>query len=303
MSIEVKGISKMYGAQKALNSIHFSAQKGEIVGLLGPNGAGKTTLMKILTCFLPATEGEATVCGYDVNTESLEIRKKIGYLPEHNPLYREMYVREYLAFIAKVFNVPNPKSRIEELIEQTGLSPEANKKIEFLSKGYRQRVGIAQALMNDPEVLILDEPTSGLDPNQMVEIRALIRNIAKEKLVIFSSHIMDQVEALCSRLIILRNGELVADDAIENISSTINGEKKISVIFKHNIDLSLLKNIASVSRVEQNGNKFFLFCDTNTDIRENVFDLAVAQNNKLLMMQEESSSVSSIFQSITKIES
>ena len=211
MSIEVKNLSKFYGEQAAVNDISFSIHKGEIVGFLGPNGAGKSTTMKILTGFIPATSGEVKICGMEVDVDSLETRKKIGYLPENNPLYLDMYVREYLEFVGKIYKVPNLKARIDEMIQQVGLEVEQNKKIGMLSKGYRQRVGLAQAIIHDPEVLILDEPTTGLDPNQLVEIRELIKRIGKSKTVMLSTHIMQEVEAICDRVIIIKSGKIVAN--------------------------------------------------------------------------------------------
>jgi len=218
MSIEVRNVSKIYGEQRALDNVSLSIQPGEIVGLLGPNGAGKSTLMKIITCFIPPDSGEVKVNGHDIFEESLAVREKVGYLPEHNPLYHDMYVKEYLDFIAGIHKLGKAsKARIEEIIEITGLTMEQRKKIGALSKGYRQRVGLAQALIHDPEVLILDEPTSGLDPNQIQEIRALIRSIGKEKTVMLSTHIMQEVEAICDRAIIIHKGRIVADDSLENL--------------------------------------------------------------------------------------
>ncbi|MDA0882929.1 MAG: ATP-binding cassette domain-containing protein, partial [Bacteroidetes bacterium] len=206
MSILVQNVTKLYGEQKALNSVDFSIQKGEIIGFLGPNGAGKTTMMKIITCFIPPSEGKVEVCGIDVMESPLEVKKKVGYLPEHNPLYLDMWVKEYLQFVAELYQLPKSKSKVDEMIERVGLGLEQHKKIGALSKGYRQRVGLAQAMIHDPEVLILDEPTSGLDPNQLVEIRQLIQEIGKSKTVMLSTHIMQEVEALCNRAIIINRG-------------------------------------------------------------------------------------------------
>ncbi|MDR0972345.1 MAG: ATP-binding cassette domain-containing protein [Bacteroidales bacterium] len=220
MSISITNITKLYGEQKALDNVSLEIKKGEIVGLLGPNGAGKSTLMKIITCFIPPSTGNVKVCGFDIFENSLEVRKKIGYLPEHNPLYLDMYVREFLYFIASIHKMNNneKKERTQRVIEQTGLEKEANKKIGQLSKGYRQRVGIAQAMINDPEVLILDEPTSGLDPNQLVEVRQMIKNLSKEKTILLSTHIMQEVEAVCERTIIINNGQVVADDNTKHLT-------------------------------------------------------------------------------------
>lgn len=217
--LEINKITKRYGSQLALDNISFHVDKGEIVGLLGPNGAGKSTLMKIVTCFIPPSEGSVTVCGHSIYDDPLAVRRCIGYLPEHNPLYLEMYVREFLRFAAGVFHLDNVAQRVEEVIAQTGLTPEADKKIGQLSKGYRQRVGLAQALIHDPEVLILDEPTTGLDPNQLEEIRALIRTVGKQKVVLLSTHIMQEVEAMCSRAIIINRGRIVSDDKMEHLTS------------------------------------------------------------------------------------
>lgn len=217
MSIAVSKVTKIYGEQKALNDVSISISTGEIVGFLGPNGAGKSTLMKILCCYLPATQGTAKVCGLDVAEESMEVRKKVGYLPEHNPLYLDMYVKEYLEFVGRFYHVKNLKNRVAEMVEMTGLTIEQNKKIGQLSKGYRQRVGLAQAIIHDPAVLILDEPTTGLDPNQLSEIRALIKDLGKNKTVMLSTHIMQEVEAICERAIIINHGKIVADESIASI--------------------------------------------------------------------------------------
>ena len=214
--LEVKNVTKIYDEQRAVDHVSFTIQPGEIVGLLGPNGAGKSTLMKITTCFIPPTEGTATVYGYDIFDNPIEVRRQIGYLPEHNPLYTDMYVREFLSFIAGIYKLPNAKQRVEEMITLTGLTPESNKRINALSKGYRQRVGLAQALIHDPKVLILDEPTTGLDPNQLEEIRSLIRNVGKTKIVLLSTHIMQEVEAMCSRAIIINHGKIVDDEYLKN---------------------------------------------------------------------------------------
>src|SRR3954469_3536527 len=213
MSIKVNQITKLYGEQKALDDVSFEAGSGQVVGFLGPNGAGKSTMMKIITCFIPQTSGTASVCGFDVTEDSIEVRKNVGYLPEHNPLYLEMYVREYLEFIAGLHKIKNVRTRIAEMIETTGLQVEQKKKIGALSKGYRQRVGLAQALIHDPKVLILDEPTSGLDPNQLTEVRNLIRSLGKEKTVVLSTHIMQEVEAICDKVIIINKGKIVANES------------------------------------------------------------------------------------------
>ena len=227
MSISIKNLTKIYGEQKALDNINIEIEQGQIVGLLGPNGAGKSTMMKILTCFVPPTEGEVKVCGYDIFDNPMQVRANIGYLPEQNPLYYDMYVREFLTFIAGIHKIDKKirKQRVEEIIELTGISKEVNKKISMLSKGYKQRVGIAQALIHDPKVLILDEPTTGLDPNQLVEIRELIKQIGQTKTVLLSTHIMQEVEAVCSRVIIINNGKLVADDETKHLAAGGNLEQ------------------------------------------------------------------------------
>lgn len=232
MSIIVKNLTKVYGKQKALNDVSLSIEDGEIVGLLGPNGAGKSTMMKILTCFIPPTSGDVKVCGYDIFDNTMAVRRSIGYLPEQNPLYYDMYVREFLLFVAGIHRIEKKlrRERVEEIIELTGLSKEVNKKIAALSKGYKQRVGIAQALIHDPEVLILDEPTTGLDPNQLVEIRNLIKQVGKTKTVLLSTHIMQEVEAVCSRVVIINNGRLVADDETKHLAEGGSLEKKFREI-------------------------------------------------------------------------
>ncbi len=257
--------------------------------------------MKIITCFIPASEGKAEVCGHAVEENSLEVRKHIGYLPEHNPLYKEMYVREYLELVARIYKLKNRKSRIDELIEKTGLTAESGKKIEFLSKGYRQRVGLAQAMMNDPDILILDEPTSGLDPNQLVDIRSLIKDLGKEKLVLFSSHIMQEVQALCDRVIILNEGKLVADDPIDLLANRVKGGRQISIEFKKPIDIEHIQSISGVQEVKKGlKNTYEIFANTDQDIREELFDLAVKHNNKLLALTQDELSIESIFQKVTK---
>jgi len=220
MSVKVDNITKLYGTQKALDDVSFEVKAGEVLGFLGPNGAGKSTMMKILTCFIPQSSGSANVCGYDVTQQPLDVKKKVGYLPENNPMYTDMYVKEYLSFICGIYHLDNQKQKVDEMIETVGLGIEQKKKIGALSKGYRQRVGLAQALIHSPEVLILDEPTSGLDPNQLSGIRALLRQIGKEKTVILSTHIMQEVEAICSRVIIVNKGKIVANDSVQSLQKT-----------------------------------------------------------------------------------
>ncbi len=272
MSIKVSNITKIYGEQKALNNVSFEIGTGEVVGFLGPNGAGKSTMMKILTCFIPQTEGTASVCGYDVAEDTIAVRNNVGYLPEHNPLYLDMYVKEYLQFVAGLHKLDNKKQRVAEMIEKVGLGVEQNKVIGALSKGYRQRVGLAQAMIHDPKVLILDEPTTGLDPNQIVEIRNLISNIGKEKTVMMSTHIMQEVEAICDRVIIINKGEIAADDSAQNIKSKQKQSIVISVEFNAAIDAKKLKNIAGVQKVDTvGGNKFIIL--SQDDIRPKLFNL------------------------------
>ena len=301
MSVIVKNISKEYGAQKAVNDISFEAKKGEVLGFLGPNGAGKTTTMKIISCYIPQTNGSASVCGFDVNDDPMEVRKKIGYLPEHNPLYLEMYVKEYLNFISKVHKVSGAKSRISDLIEMTGLGKEQGKKIGQLSKGYRQRVGLAQAMLHDPEVLILDEPTSGLDPNQLVEIRSLIKQLGKEKTVIFSTHIMQEVQAICDRVVIINNGNLVADDPIERLQERIKGAVVVNIEFLEKVEKDALQKISGVASIRKgNKNQWQLTAENNIDIRPEIFKFAIDKKLTLVELHKELSSVEDVFQSLTK---
>ena len=297
MSIEVKNISKNYGAQKALDNISFSIKKGEIVGFLGPNGAGKSTLMKILTTYITADEGEAKVNGHDVTNETKSVQKSVGYLPEHNPLYLDLYIREYLAFNADIYKVS--KSRIEEVIQLTGLTPESSKKIGQLSKGYRQRVGLACALLHDPEVLILDEPTTGLDPNQLVEIRELIKNIGKNKTVFLSTHIMQEVEAICERVIIINNGKLVTD---KNLNTLVKeqAEQTIEVEFDQllsNTDFSLLENLTSTKKI--NDFTWELTFESDEDKRGKVFDFAQEKGFKILQLSLKNKNLEQIFREKT----
>ncbi len=300
MSVIVNGLTKIYGSQYAVGDISFEAKKGEILGFLGPNGAGKSTTMKILTCFIPQNSGTATVCGFDVEKDPMEVRKKIGYLPEHNPLYKDMFV-EYLLFIAGLHKISNKKAVVEEMIARTGLSPERHKIINELSRGYKQRVGLAQAMLHNPEVLILDEPTSGLDPNQLVDIRNLIKELGKEKTVIFSSHIMQEVQALCDRVIIINKGKLVADDSIEDLRRKVAGEVSVTVEFQKPVQLSSLESIKGVEKVKSlHGNRFQILTDSEIDVRPEIFRYAVDKNLTLLEMHREISTIEDIFQKLTK---
>jgi ABC-2 type transport system ATP-binding protein len=303
MSIQVKNLTKIYGEQKAIDSISFEIKTGEIVGFVGPNGAGKSTTMKILTGFIPPSSGEAKINNLDLIEKSLEIRKHIGYLPENNPLYLDMYVKEYLEFVAGIYKLgKNTKSRIKEIIEQTGLSVEQKKKIGALSKGYRQRVGLAQALIHDPEILILDEPTSGLDPNQIIEIRNLISQVGKEKTVMLSTHIMQEVEAICDRIIIINKGKIVADDSIDSIYSHTK-DQLITVIveFDKTPDQKQLEKIELVDKVAKVDDKNWLIQSTSTeDIRPKIFNFAVKSDLAVLSMQKKEKSLEEVFQELTK---
>ncbi|MFD2099381.1 gliding motility-associated ABC transporter ATP-binding subunit GldA [Flagellimonas iocasae] len=296
MSITVSNITKTFGQQKALDNVSFSINKGEIVGFLGPNGAGKSTMMRILTTYYKADDGDAEVNGFDVLTAETNVQKSIGYLPEHNPLYLEMYVKEYLAFNVDVYQVP--KSKIDSVIEQTGLTPEAHKKIGQLSKGYRQRVGLAAALLHDPEVLILDEPTTGLDPNQLVEIRKLIREIGKEKTILLSTHIMKEVEAVCDRVIIINKGKLVADKKLEELRES--EEQIIEVEFDYRVEEQLLNQLPNVSSVKNTGGFVYeITFATSKDMRPAVFDFAHDNQLKTLQLSRKSKNLESLFSELT----
>ncbi|MFM2265563.1 MAG: hypothetical protein RLZ77_983 [Bacteroidota bacterium] len=298
MSIEVQHISKNYGTQKALNDLSFRIEKGEIVGFLGPNGAGKSTLMKILTTYLAADEGTAWVNGFDVATQQLQVQQSIGYLPEHNPLYLDLYVREYLAFEADVYKVD--KSRIAAVIELTGLQKEAHKKIGQLSKGYRQRVGLASALLHDPDVLILDEPTTGLDPNQLVDIRAVIKAVGKNKTVLLSTHIMQEVEALCDRVIIINEGELVTDKKMEAVIPT-QKEQLLEVEFDVVVAAELLLDLPNlISSKNTGGNCWELLFSSETDARTTVFDFAQTNGFKTLQLNQKNKNLETVFQELTQ---
>lgn len=295
MSIQVENIVKKYGEQEALKSISFSMKKGEIVGLLGPNGAGKSTLMKILTTYIAPTSGKALVNGYDIDNETLKVRQSIGYLPEHNPLYLDMYVREYLLYNASIYKVD--KNKIEGLIAQTGLSSHANKKIGELSKGYRQRVGLASALLHDPEVLILDEPTTGLDPNQLIEIRELIKEVGKEKTVLLSTHIMQEVEAMCDRVIILHKGTIVLDKKIDALIQS----QIIEVEFDYRIEEVAFKQLPHFIKVDSlSGNLHQLHFDTEEDMRAVVYDFAKEQGLRTLQLHQKSPTLEKLFIELTQ---
>lgn len=297
MSIEVQNISKSYGAQKALDNVSFTVKKGEIVGFLGPNGAGKSTLMKILTTYINADAGVAKVNDFDVNSNQIDVQKSVGYLPEHNPLYLDLYVKEYLAFNADVYKVD--KFRIDEVISLTGLTPESHKKIGQLSKGYRQRVGLATALLHNPSVLILDEPTTGLDPNQLVEIRDLIKNIGKDKTVFLSTHIMQEVEAICDRVIIINQGKIVADNNIDSLITEVN-EQIIEVEFDKTVEENMISQIPNITSYVQNGNLWELTFTSNEDMRSTVFDFAQANGLKTLQLSQKNKDLESVFREKTK---
>ena len=300
MSITVNNLSKIYGTQKAVNNISFSINKGEIVGFLGPNGAGKSTTMKMITGYLKADGGTAAVCGITVDESSNETKTKIGYLPEANPLYFDMYVREYLAFIAGIHKVENIKEKIEEVIATVGLQVEANKKIGQLSKGYKQRVGLAAALIHNPDVLILDEPTSGLDPNQIVEIREVIKALGKNKTVLFSSHIMQEVEAICDRVIIINKGNIVADDTLSNLQKGKTDKHVVLVTFKEEVPADVLQKINEVSVVEQSSAFNFQLSTANSEsVRKQLMELSLKNNWNIVSLQSESNSLEEVFRSLT----
>lgn len=302
MSIEIKNVSKLYGSQKALNDVSFSIAGGEVVGFLGPNGAGKSTMMKIITSFIPPTEGKATVCGHDVSIDPIEVRKKVGYLPEHNPLYLDMYVKEFLHFVAGVHKIQNPAQKIEEMIEKVGLGREQHKLLGALSKGYRQRVGLAQAMIHDPEVLILDEPTSGLDPNQLVEIRELIRNIGKEKTVMLSTHIMQEVEAICSRVIIVNQGNIVADGPTSEIRNLASSKQQlVEVEFDGPIEADELLAIDGIQDAKHIGNNTWrLRSVSDDDPRKTISAWAVKNDRLVLTLKREEQRLEDVFHTLTK---
>ena len=296
MSIEVQNITKLYKDQKALNNVSFKVNDAEIVGFLGPNGAGKSTMMKILTTYIEASEGSANVNGFNVSTDKKNVQRSVGYLPEHNPLYTDLYVKEYLSFNANVYGTS--KSRIDEVIELTGLKPEAHKKISQLSKGYRQRVGLANALLHNPDVLILDEPTTGLDPNQLVDIRNLIKNIGKEKTVFLSTHIMQEVEAMCDRVIIINKGEVVADKYLKDLR---DGQEQIVIVeFDYRVEDAFLLKLPKVASVKNTHNFIYeITFSTTEDMRSHVFDFAHDNDLKILQLNQKNTSLESLFRELT----
>ena len=304
MSVSIHNVSKYYGGQKALDKVSFEVSKGEILGFLGPNGAGKSTLMKIITTFIAPSEGNVSVCGFDTATHSMEVRRRVGYLPENNPLYLDMYVREYLEFISGLHGIKRPAERIKKMIELTGLGLEQGKKIGALSKGYRQRVGLAQALIHDPEVLILDEPTSGLDPNQLAEIRNLIRSVGKEKTLMFSTHILQEVEAICDRVVIINRGKIVADGKAQDLGKNARTSYCIVVEFDREVsrgDLSAIDGVKKASKT--NDRKWELYSDEQGDIRHNIFQFAVEKGLTVLTINRVEQNLETIFRDLTASES
>ncbi|HXB91377.1 MAG TPA: gliding motility-associated ABC transporter ATP-binding subunit GldA [Puia sp.] len=300
MSIEVKDLLKIYDGQKAVDVISFRVNKGEIVGFLGPNGAGKSTTMKIITGYLGQDGGEAIVCGIPVNQQPLETKKKIGYLPEANPLYPDMYVREYLDFIADVHQVGNRKARIEEVIAMVGLTAESKKKLGQLSKGYKQRVGLAAALVHDPEVLILDEPTGGLDPNQIIEIREVIKKLGENKTVLFSSHILQEVEALCDRVVIINKGKLVADSPLDRLRSQSSRLGLIRVSFKETLAAGQLQTLHNVKEITPLSSQAWeLQTDTPDEVKKQLMELALQNNWNIVSLHSENQSLEEIFRRLT----
>lgn len=302
MSVIVEHLKKRFGDQNAVNDISFTAHKGEITGFLGPNGAGKSTTMKIITCFNPLTSGSVKVCGFDTETESLEIRKRIGYLPEHNPLYLDLYVREYLMEVGKLHKIPRKKlkSSVDQMITLCGLTREQNKKIRQLSKGYRQRVGLAQALIHDPEVLILDEPTTGLDPNQLKEIRDLIKNISKDKTVILSTHIMQEVQALCDRVVIINKGVLVANDRVSALTSRQNEQITVKLVFSSLIDPAVFHSLDYVLETRHpTENTLEIALDGTTDRRTELLTYCIQQQLPLVEFFVDEKNIEDVFRSLT----
>ncbi len=301
MSIEVKNLTKEYGSQKAVDDVSFSVSSGEIAGFIGPNGAGKSTTMKILTGFILNYEGTALINGVDIRSGMLDAKKIIGYLPEHNPLYLEMYVKEYLSFVAGIYKIPNQKGRIDEMIETLGLTREYKKQIQSLSKGFRQRVGLASALIHDPHVLILDEPTTGLDPNQIVEIRNLIKQVGKDKTIMLSTHIMQEVDAICDRIVIIDNGRIIADGNSQNVRNTVV-EKKATIIieFESAINTDQLVSIGGVTAATSiGGNKYLIESPAGIDKRKELFNWAVSSSNAILGMQKMERSLEDVFRELT----
>src|SRR5688500_19048603 len=299
MSIEVKELTKIYGEQKAVNHISFTVGRGEIVGFLGPNGAGKSTTMKIITGYLLPDAGEAIVAGVNVGADPLEVKKRIGYLPEANPLYYDMYVQEYLSFVADLHQLSNKNKRIAEVIELTGLGTESRKKAGQLSKGYKQRVGLSAALIHDPEVLVLDEPTTGLDPNQIIEIREVIRQLGKDKTVLFSSHILQEVEAICDRVVIINKGELVADDKLSNLQQSQKDRHIVIVTFKERVDPQLLQQLPEVKSATQESGSWKLETQNPERVRKQLMELSLQHNLNIVSLQSETVRLEDVFRNLT----
>ena len=301
MALSVKNITKIYNGQKAIDNISFNINKGEIVGFVGPNGAGKTTTMKIISCFIPSTSGQVSVCDINVNSAPLKVKEKVGYLPENNPLYSEMYVKEFLLFIAAIHKIKNKKERVQEMIKLVGLEKEQHKKIEMLSKGYKQRIGLAQAMMHNPEVLILDEPTSGLDPNQLEDIRRLIKSFGKEKTVLLSTHIMQEVEAICDRVIIIKEGKIVADESVEGIQEKNQKIQLIQVEFDKKISIKALETIKGVTRIKNiDNNTWLIESESTADLRTAIAKFASQKELLVLTLKKEEEKLEAIFKKLTK---
>lgn len=301
MSVHIQHVSKVYGEQRAVDNISFEVKEGEILGFLGPNGAGKSTTMKMITGYLPPTQGQILVNGIDMQTNPIEGRKLIGYLPESNPLYMDMFIKEYLHFIAGVYQVKNPSAAVQRVIEMTGLGPEQNKQIRQLSKGYKQRVGLAQALIHDPKILILDEPTTGLDPNQLGEIRRLIQELGKSKTIIFSTHIMQEVQAVCSRVMIIQKGKIVADNTVQGLSQQMSGANTIHFMLERLIDLSLFQKFDFISSIEKTGTSSYRMSGTDAfRMKKALFELAISQDNAILQLQDAGADLEDVFKLLTK---
>jgi len=301
MSIAVNNVTKLYGKQKALDQVSFEIPSGQIVGFLGPNGAGKSTMMKILTCYLTPNKGAVEVAGYNALDHSIEVKRRVGYLPEHNPLYLDMYVKEYLQFVGKLYKIPQLNSAVTNMIERVGLGPEQHKQIKELSKGYRQRVGLAQALIHDPEVLILDEPTSGLDPNQLVDIRQVIRDVGEKKTVMLSTHIMQEVEAICDRVIIINKGEIVTDQAASEIGKRSKAKGyQLTVEFEQNVAKEELLSIAGIAKAEKKGgNSWQLITDTQSELRPSIVSFSVEKGYSILTISRSEASMEDVFKELT----
>ena len=300
MSVIVNNVTKIYGQQNALDAVSFVVDPGHIVGFLGPNGAGKSTMMKIITCFIPQSSGSFSVCGYDVIEQPIDVKKQVGYLPEHNPLYVDMYVKEYLQFVGGIYHVKNIKERVKEMIDIVGLGIEQNKKIGALSKGYRQRVGLAQAMIHDPKVLILDEPTTGLDPNQLEEIRTLIKNIGKEKTIMLSTHIMQEVEAICDKTIIINHGKIVANESTKNLKSNSSKNIVLTVEFDKTVALKEIQAIDGVLQVKKKPDAEIWLIEIISDaVRNHIFQFAMNKEVVVLSLQKENESLESIFKKLT----